>query len=126
MLRIFSCSHTEVCPLFTGVLSERLSDTPLSSATLLLGAAHTSLAGSADPHDPRPVVRLPAFQLSTYLEYFPAASSSSHQPRRDRHAALSSGGGYSPQGGLTDLAAKAALTTAEIQCQAAGARSVGR
>jgi hypothetical protein len=58
----------------------------------------------------------------TYLEYPAATTSASRSDSR----ALPSGGGYSPQGGLTDLAAKAALTTAEIQCQAAGARSVGR
>eukprot|EP01047_Picozoa_sp_COSAG01_P007754 COSAG01_NODE_297_length_19258_cov_8.905110_14_plen_218_part_00 len=50
----------------------------------------------------------------------PAAAS-----RSDRRA-LPSGGGYSPQGGLADLAATAALTTAKMQCQAAGAGSVGR
>eukprot|EP01047_Picozoa_sp_COSAG01_P045270 COSAG01_NODE_4156_length_5291_cov_4.177196_11_plen_84_part_01 len=35
--------------------------------------------------------------------------------------------GTRPKGGLmTDLAATAALTTAEMQCQGAGVRSVGR
>eukprot|EP01047_Picozoa_sp_COSAG01_P099194 COSAG01_NODE_29255_length_641_cov_2.333948_1_plen_112_part_00 len=74
--------------------------------------------------DKHPVV--PRGRVQAHAQHIPGICCCQQQPAHSDRRALSSGGGYTPQGGRIDLAATAALTAAEMQCEAAGERSVGR